>query len=62
MEQRYDVEDLSSIDSGVLEIIDYEYTGKNTEVEISTEEFTSVCPWSGLPDFGNIFRTKVLLN
>lgn len=53
-EQRYDIEDASSINRKTLEIIDYEYAGKKTKVEISTEEFTSVCPWSGLPDFGQI--------
>jgi 7-cyano-7-deazaguanine reductase len=23
-------------------------------VEIATDEFTAVCPWSGLPDFGRL--------
>lgn len=54
MERRFDIEDISSVDKGVLEVIDYQYRGKKTEVIISTEEFTSVCPWSGLPDFGEI--------
>lgn len=38
----------------LLETFDYEYAGKDTEVLIETDEFTSVCPWSGLPDFATI--------
>ena len=40
------------IDPSVLETFDYEYAGREVEVDISTDEFTSVCPYSGLPDFG----------
>ncbi len=53
-ERRYDIESIDTIDKDLLEIIDYEYEGKKTKVEVSTLEFTSVCPWSGLPDFGEI--------
>lgn len=38
----------------VLETFPYEYPGSPATVEISTEEFTAVCPWSGLPDFGTL--------
>ncbi len=54
MERRYDIEGPEVIDKEVLEIIDYEYKGTDSLVEVSTLEFTSVCPWSGLPDFGEI--------
>lgn len=54
MERRYDIEGSEAIDKEVLEVIDYEYKGTDSIVEISTSEFTSVCPWSGLPDFGEI--------
>lgn len=37
-----------------LETFPYEYPGSGAVVEISTEEFTAVCPWSGLPDFGRL--------
>ena len=53
-DRRYDVADLSSIDPGVLETFTYEYPGKEIVITISTDEFTAVCPWSGLPDFGTI--------
>lgn len=37
-----------------LETFAYEYPGNRTEVVIDTDEFTAVCPWSGLPDFAKI--------
>lgn len=51
---RFDVQDESAIMTDILETIPYEYVGKKTEVTIPTSEFTSVCPWSGLPDFADI--------
>jgi 7-cyano-7-deazaguanine reductase len=38
----------------LLETFPYEYLGSPATVEVSTDEFTAVCPWSGLPDFGTI--------
>ncbi len=43
-----------AIDPAVLETFPYEYVGKDTAVDITTDEFTAVCPWSGLPDFGTV--------
>ncbi len=37
-----------------LETFTYEYPGSRTEIVIDTDEFTAVCPWSGLPDFAKI--------
>ncbi|MBM3333424.1 NADPH-dependent 7-cyano-7-deazaguanine reductase QueF [Candidatus Sumerlaeota bacterium] len=42
------------IDATALETFDYEYAGKDIEVDVSTDEFTSVCPYSGLPDFARL--------
>jgi 7-cyano-7-deazaguanine reductase len=49
----------------VLETFRYEYAGSPAIVEIDTDEFTAVCPWSGLPDFGRLTirylpKTRVL--
>ncbi|MFH0926581.1 MAG: preQ(1) synthase [bacterium] len=49
-EKRFDIYDYEKIDTEVLEVIKYEYPGKDTIVEYHTEEFSSVCPWTGLPD------------
>ena len=43
-----------TVRADVLETFLYEYAGTPATVEISTEEFTAVCPWSGLPDFGTL--------
>lgn len=56
---RFDTQDESVILTEILETIPYEYRGKAMEVEIPTAEFTSVCPWSGLPDFAEIKITFV---
>lgn len=56
---RFDTQDESVIMADILETIPYEYIGKWTEVVIPTNEFTSVCPWSGLPDFADIKITLV---
>jgi 7-cyano-7-deazaguanine reductase len=37
-----------------LEVIDYRYAGKGIEITIEQPEYTSVCPMTGLPDFGKI--------
>ncbi len=44
----------SSVRPDILEAFPYEYPGSPATVEIATDEFTAVCPWSGLPDFGTI--------
>lgn len=56
-DKRYDVEDYSSIDTDILEHIPFEYPGSASEVAYETGEFTSVCPWTGLPDFGKLIIT-----
>jgi 7-cyano-7-deazaguanine reductase len=42
------------IDPSRLLCFDYEYPGQDTEVAIDTDEFTAVCPWTGLPDTGTL--------
>lgn len=56
---RFDVEDESVILTDILETIPYEYPGEKIEVEVPTPEFTSVCPWSGLPDFADLKITYI---
>lgn len=46
---------IDQVDAGLIEIIDYQYkTKRDIEVKIEQPEFTSVCPMTGLPDFGTI--------
>jgi 7-cyano-7-deazaguanine reductase len=35
----------------LLEAMPYQYIGKDITVNIETEEFTCLCPWTGLPDY-----------
>jgi len=32
----------------------YEHPEREAEVLIDTQEFTALCPWTGLPDFGRL--------
>jgi 7-cyano-7-deazaguanine reductase len=45
---------LEALTPGVLETFPYEYPERQAVVEISTDEWTCVCPYSGLPDFGTL--------
>jgi 7-cyano-7-deazaguanine reductase len=41
-----------TVDVSVLET--FEYAGPEQEIVTETEEFTAVCPYSGLPDFARL--------
>ena len=48
-----------AIDAAALECFAYEYADRgaaagNVEIVTTTNEFTSVCPFSGLPDFAEV--------
>ena len=43
---------VEAIDRKVLETFPYEHPEQEAVVRIETEEFSAVCPYSGLPDFG----------
>ena len=49
-----ELEGYKRIDTARLETFPYEYAGSHATVAIDTDEFTAVCPWSGLPDFGRL--------
>ena len=53
------IDDESVVQSDSLLTFPYEYSGSGTEVSIDTDEFTAVCPWTGLPDFGTLVVTYV---
>jgi 7-cyano-7-deazaguanine reductase len=52
--RRFDIQKEDAIDVTVLEAIPFDYPGSATEVVYETDEFTSVCPWTGLPDFARL--------
>ena len=41
-----------AVDPSCLLTFQYEYPNQQSQVEIDTDEFTAVCPWTGLPDNG----------
>lgn len=56
---RLTVKKVETIDDKCLLAFDYEYPDQPSEVTIETEEFTAVCPWTGLPDIGKLTITYV---
>lgn len=52
--RRFDMEQEDAIDVAVLEAIPFAYPESATEVVYETDEFTFVCPWTGLPDFARL--------
>jgi 7-cyano-7-deazaguanine reductase len=51
----YPIESPEAISTECLEPIEYGYRGKrDIEIRIEHPEYTSVCPMTGLPDFGTI--------
>ena len=54
LDTTFPVESEGKINSDCLIVFDYEYAGQDAEVAIDTDEFTAVCPWTGLPDFGTL--------
>ncbi len=51
----YAIDSTDIIDKGMIDPIDYGYHGKrDVDIIIRQPEFTSVCPMTGLPDFGRI--------
>ena len=49
-----DIKSPDSVRPDILETFDYEYPDRDVNLDISTDEFTCVCPKSGLPDFATI--------
>jgi 7-cyano-7-deazaguanine reductase len=52
--RRFPFQRVDALTPDVLETFPYEYAGREAVVEISSDEFTTVCPFSGLPDFGTL--------
>ena len=48
-----------TIDTECLLAFEYEYPEQESEVSVDTDEFTAVCPWTGLPDYGTLLISYV---
>ncbi len=51
---RFDLAGPEAIKPEIIETFPYWYAGSDAVITISTDEFVSVCPWSGLPDFARL--------
>ncbi|MEM0128113.1 MAG: preQ(1) synthase [Thermoplasmatales archaeon] len=47
-------DDIDKLNLGKVESVAFPYRGSRTVITIETDEFTSVCPKTGMPDFGKI--------
>ena len=50
----FSFEGVDALTPEVLETFPYEYPAREALVEIDTDEWSCVCPFSGLPDFGTL--------
>ena len=58
-QKQFDFDGSEVIKAEVLETFPYEDPGKPLDIVIDTDEFTAVCPWTGLPDFSTVIVSYV---
>lgn len=51
--------DIREMETPAIETWKNEYSDKDYTIEITTPEFTAICPKTGLPDFGTIQITYI---
>lgn len=54
LDQELPAKNEEAIDPSCLLTFQYDYPDQQSQVEIDTDEFTAVCPWTGLPDYGTL--------
>jgi 7-cyano-7-deazaguanine reductase len=54
LEHGFEMQEANAIDAACLLAFEYEYPEQECEIIIDSDEFTAVCPWTGLPDFGTV--------
>jgi 7-cyano-7-deazaguanine reductase len=52
LDRQLPVRGIEEIDASLLLTFPYPTDGAPQEITIDTDEFTAVCPWTGLPDYG----------
>ena len=55
----YEILKLDTIKKDILDPIEYAYKGRDIDIVIENLEHTSVCPMTGLPDFGSLMINYV---
>ena len=46
--------EFNKVSKQLLQAMPYQYVGNSINVCIETDEFTCLCPWTGLPDFAHL--------
>ncbi len=54
LDRRLALKDEAAIDTGCLLAFQYDYPDQDSLIDIDTEEFSALCPWTGLPDYGTL--------
>ena len=54
LDQELPTKNEEAIDPSCLLTFQYDYPDQRSLVQIDTDEFTAVCPWTGLPDYGTL--------
>ena len=54
LDHQVSARDEEAIDPQCLLAFQYDYPEQECEVSIDTEEFTALCPWTGLPYYGTL--------
>ncbi|HCG91205.1 MAG TPA: NADPH-dependent 7-cyano-7-deazaguanine reductase QueF [Dehalococcoidia bacterium] len=54
LEFEIDIKPEAEIRSQALLVFEYDYPEQSSVIDLDTEEFTAVCPWTGLPDYGSL--------
>ena len=60
--RRFPFDGEESVTPDVLETFPYDYPSRDALVEIDSDEWSCVCPFSGLPDFGTLTVSYVPSN
>jgi 7-cyano-7-deazaguanine reductase len=57
LDRRLPARDTDAIDTACLLTFPYPEEGVAQDITIDTDEFTALCPWTGLPDYGTLVVT-----
>ena len=54
LDRKLPVQGEEAIDTQCLLAFEYQYPEQPAQVSMDTDEFTALCPWTGLPDYGTL--------
>tara|TARA_B100000315_G_C14405626_1_gene508556 strand:+ start:172 stop:654 length:483 start_codon:yes stop_codon:yes gene_type:complete len=54
LDRRLTLRGEQAIDAKCLLVFEYDYPEQDSQVDVETDEFTALCPWTGLPDYGTL--------